>query len=39
MFKRLLANENILALIVFLMLLFLSLFLRGATPTFVYQGF
>ncbi len=37
--KRPFSRENLLALAVFVMLLALILFLRGATPTFIYQGF
>ena len=37
--KRFLTRENALAVIVFLMLLALIIFLHGATPTFIYQGF
>jgi hypothetical protein len=39
MLRRWLANENFLAVVVFLILLALIIFLHGATPTFVYQGF
>ncbi len=39
LFRRLFTRENFLAIVVFLMLLALVLFLRGATPVFVYQGF
>lgn len=39
MLRRLLTRENLLALAVFVMLLALVLFLRSATPTFIYQGF
>ncbi len=39
MLKRLFSRENLLALAVSIMLLALILFLRGATPTFIYQGF
>ena len=39
MLKRLLVNENALAFVVFLLLLTLVIFLHGATPTFIYQGF
>jgi hypothetical protein len=39
MLRRLLTRENLLALAVFVMLLALVLFMRGATPTFIYQGF
>jgi hypothetical protein len=39
MLRRIFTRENLLAVIVFLMLLALVLFLRDATPTFVYQGF
>jgi hypothetical protein len=37
--KHLLTHENVLAVIVFLLLLVLIIFLHGATPTFIYQGF
>ena len=37
--KRLLTRENVLAVMVFLLLLALIIFLHGATPTFIYQGF
>jgi len=37
--KRLLTHENVLAVVVFLLLLALIIFLRDATPTFIYQGF
>jgi quinol-cytochrome oxidoreductase complex cytochrome b subunit len=37
--KRWLTHENMLAVIVFLLLLALIIFLHGATPTFIYQGF
>ena len=39
MLRRLLTRENLLALAVFIMLLALVLFLRAASPTFIYQGF
>jgi hypothetical protein len=39
MLRRFLSRENLLALAVFVMLLALVLFLRDATPTFIYQGF
>lgn len=37
--KRLFSRENALAVAVFLLLLALIIFLRDATPTFIYQGF
>jgi hypothetical protein len=37
--KRLLTHENVLAVLVFLLLLALIIFLHGATSTFIYQGF
>lgn len=37
--KRLLTHENVLAVVVFLLLLALIIFLHDATPTFIYQGF
>jgi preprotein translocase subunit SecE len=37
--KRLLTRENALAVLVFLLLLALIIFLHDATPTFIYQGF
>jgi quinol-cytochrome oxidoreductase complex cytochrome b subunit len=37
--KHLLTHENVLAVVVFLLLLALIIFLHGATPTFIYQGF
>jgi hypothetical protein len=37
--KRLLTRENALAVIVFLLLLALVIFLQGATSPFIYQGF
>jgi hypothetical protein len=37
--KRLLAHENVLAIVVCLLLLALIIFLHGATPAFIYQGF
>jgi hypothetical protein len=37
--KRLLNRENALAVVVFLLLLALIIFLHDATPTFIYQGF
>jgi hypothetical protein len=37
--KRWLTHENTLAVVVFLLLLALIIFLHGATPTFIYQGF
>lgn len=37
--KRLFSRENALAVAVFLLLLALIVFLRDATPTFIYQGF
>lgn len=37
--KRWLTRENLLALAVFFMLLLLIIFLRDATPIFIYQGF
>ena len=37
--KRWLTHENMLAVIVCLLLLALIIFLHGATPTFIYQGF
>jgi len=39
MIKRWFSRENLLALAVCIMLLALILFLRDATPTFIYQGF
>ncbi len=39
MIKRVFTNENVLAFVVFLLLLTLVIFLHGATPTFIYQGF
>jgi hypothetical protein len=39
MLKHWLTHENVLAVIVFLVLLALIIFLHGATPTFIYQGF
>jgi hypothetical protein len=39
MLKRLASHENLLAFMVFLILLALIVFLREATPTFIYQGF
>ncbi len=39
MLRRWLTNENILAVAVFVILVALIIFLHGATPTFVYQGF
>jgi hypothetical protein len=39
MLRRIFSRENLLACAVCLMLLMLVLFLRGATPTFIYQGF
>jgi hypothetical protein len=39
MLKRLASRENLLALVLFFMLLALVIFLREATPTFIYQGF
>jgi len=39
MLRRLFANENFLAVVVFVILLMLVIFLHGATPTFIYQGF
>jgi hypothetical protein len=37
--KRWLTRENLLVLVVFFMLLLLVIFLHGATPPFIYQGF
>jgi hypothetical protein len=37
--KRLAAHENLLACVLFLILLALIIFLRDATPAFIYQGF
>jgi hypothetical protein len=37
--KRWLTHENMLAVVVCLLLLALIIFLHGATPTFIYQGF
>jgi hypothetical protein len=37
--KNVLEQENVLAVVVFLAFLGLVVFLRGASPTFVYQGF
>jgi hypothetical protein len=37
--RRLFTNENFLAVVVFVILLTLVIFLHGATPTFIYQGF
>jgi hypothetical protein len=37
--KPWLTHENMLAVVVFLLLLALVIFLHGATPTFIYQGF
>lgn len=39
MLRRMFSRENLLACAVGVMLLLLVLFLRGATPTFIYQGF
>jgi hypothetical protein len=39
MLRQIFTRENLLALAVFVMLLALVVFLRGATPTFIYQGF
>jgi hypothetical protein len=39
MLKRLAAHENLLACVVFIILLALIIFLRDATPVFIYQGF
>jgi hypothetical protein len=39
MLKRLASHENLLALVVFIVLLTLIIFLRDATPAFIYQGF
>ena len=39
MLKRLASRENLLAVVMFLILLALIIFLREATPTFIYQGF
>ncbi len=39
MLKRLASHENLLAFVLFLILLALIIFLREATPTFIYQGF
>jgi hypothetical protein len=39
MLRRLLANENFLVVVVFVILVTLVIFLHGATPTFIYQGF
>jgi hypothetical protein len=39
MLKRLASHENLLAFVVFLILLALIIFLRDATPVFIYQGF
>jgi hypothetical protein len=39
MLKRLALHENSLAFVVFLILLALIVFLRDATPVFIYQGF
>ncbi len=37
--KRWLTRENLLVVVVFFMLLLLVIFLHGATPPFIYQGF
>lgn len=37
--RRFLETENGLAVFLFLVMLGLVVFLRGASPTFVYQGF
>jgi hypothetical protein len=37
--KHLLTRENALAVVICLLLLALIIFLHGATPTFIYQGF
>jgi hypothetical protein len=39
MLKRLASRENLLAVVMFLVLLALIVFLREATPIFIYQGF
>jgi hypothetical protein len=39
MLKRFALHENLLALVVFIILLALIIFLRDATPVFIYQGF
>ena len=39
MLKRLASHENLLAFLVFIILLALIIFLRDATPAFIYQGF
>ena len=39
MLKRFASHENLLAFVVFIILLALIIFLREATPTFIYQGF
>lgn len=39
MLKRLASRENLLVIVVFMILLALVIFLRDATPSFIYQGF
>ncbi len=39
MLKRFVSRENLLALVLFFILLALVIFLREATPTFIYQGY
>jgi hypothetical protein len=39
MLKRVASRGNLLAVMLFLILLALSIFLREATPTFIYPGF